>query len=64
MLTLLVASVCWFQSPDAVNDQPWRTQLVAVALEELNQTGIPSLQIAVGYDGEVVFEDAYDLANV
>ncbi len=51
-------------SPPHADARSWEEQIALAALEELNESGVPSLQIAVGHDGKVIFEGAYGLADV
>jgi len=39
-------------------------RVAQAATTELKETGVPSLQIAIGFDGRIVFEGAYGLADV
>lgn len=42
----------------------WETQIDRLAAKEIKRTGIPSLQIAIGHKGDVIFEKAYGYANI
>lgn len=42
----------------------WQQQIHNLASEELKNTGIPSLQIAIGRDNSVIFEQAYGFADL
>jgi serine beta-lactamase-like protein LACTB len=63
-LVALIANGSAIQHANAASENLWMEELAAAAAAELEQTGIPSLQIAVGYQGDVVFEGAYGLADV
>ncbi len=42
----------------------WEEGIERLALKEIEATGIPSLQIAIGKEGDIVFEKAYGYSNV
>ena len=42
----------------------WQDAITALANAELKSTGLPSLQIAVGYKGKMFFENAYGFSNI
>ena len=65
-LLLMMLSACdWSSRPeDDDHPQTWQEQIAIAAYEELQQSGLPSMQIAVGYNGNIIFEGAYGLADV
>ncbi len=42
----------------------WKAKIDRLATKELRRTGLPSVQIAIGHAGEIVFERAYGFADV
>lgn len=44
--------------------QTWKEQIAEAAQAELEQNGTPSLQIAIGHKGKIIFEGAYGLADL
>ena len=65
----LLLTVLPVLATDAADEESEATlefeKLIAnAAMAELTETGVPSLQIAIGFNGQVVFEDAYGLADV
>lgn len=44
--------------------ESWQHEIASAAMDELQQSGTPSLQIAVAQDGQVIFQGAYGLADV
>jgi len=46
-------------SPDS-----WKTKVDRMAMKELRRTRLPSVQIAVGYKGEIVYQQAYGYADI
>jgi serine beta-lactamase-like protein LACTB len=44
--------------------QTWKEQITEAAQAELEQNGTPSLQIAIGHKGKIIFEGAYGLSDV
>lgn len=63
-LIFLAACVSPSQQPAEAAKKNWQDEIAAAAAKELQESGAPSLQIAVGHDGEVIFEGAYGLADV
>ena len=65
----LVPAVLPVLAADADNKEPEKalqlqTRITEAAIVELTQARVPSLQIAIGFNGQVVFEGAYGLADV
>ncbi len=48
---------------EQISPETWQKAIDRLAQQELNNTGLPSLQIAIGYKGDLVFENAYGYAN-
>ncbi|MGD2131636.1 MAG: serine hydrolase domain-containing protein [Maricaulaceae bacterium] len=52
-------------TPDASSNEPtWRGELSEFVLSALESSGAPSAQVAVGRDGEILFNGAWGLADV
>ncbi|MEP3889198.1 MAG: serine hydrolase domain-containing protein [Hellea sp.] len=70
--TLLVSASALIACGAAFNDDQakaenlsaWEAKIDRLAMKELKRTGIPSLQLAIGHKGEVVFEKAYGFADI
>ncbi|MBL4870272.1 MAG: beta-lactamase family protein [Robiginitomaculum sp.] len=65
---LLASALCIVSLVSCGNQQSqpdtWQTAIDKLARQELTHTGLPSLQIAIGHKGEIVFENAYGYANI
>ena len=61
---LLVGMVLALGARTVLADNDWRTQVSTAAEQELERHGLPSLQIAIGYRGETLFDEAFGLASV
>lgn len=59
---VLLSAICSITSQ--ANTVNWQQQINALAAEELKATGVPSLQIAVGLDDAIIFEQAFGLADI
>lgn len=46
------------------NSEIFHEKIVKVAEEEIEKTGVPSLQIAVGQNGKLIFNEAFGLADI
>ncbi len=64
VLTAATTSAAQTDSSGTDTKQLLLERIAEAATAELIETGVPSLQIAIGFDGEVVFEGAYGLADV
>ena len=63
-LALLIAGMPPVLKAEPAVAPPWKEQIAEAAQAELLRSGTPSLQVAVGYDGAVIFERAFGLADV
>lgn len=67
-ISTLIMSGCVLSADDEnalpIDHLSWDQNIDRIALKEMRRTGIPSLQIAIGHKGEVVFERAYGYADI
>lgn len=59
----IVTTVCLLFAASAAG-QTLQEEISAAVQAELEQSGVPSLQVAVGRKGEIIFDDAFGLADV
>ncbi len=60
----LIACTAAFNESNAKDNADWETKIDRLAAKEIKRQGIPSLQLAIGHEGKVIFEKAYGFANV
>lgn len=60
----LLACTAASDSGNAKDKMDWETRIDRLAAKEIKRTGIPSLQVAIGHEGKVIFEKAYGYSNV
>ncbi|CAL2093164.1 serine hydrolase domain-containing protein [Tenacibaculum sp. 190524A02b] len=41
-----------------------KNKIDSIALKEIKQTGIPSIQIAIGYDDKIIYSNSFGFANI
>ena len=65
LLTFFVFySNLWAQDSIKQKEVNWQEVITQMAMEELRQSGTPSLQIAIGFKDSILFENAYGLADI
>ncbi|MBS9463000.1 beta-lactamase family protein [Flagellimonas sp. 389] len=45
-------------------EEKWKQDISKAAIKELNNSGTPSLQIAIGYKDSIIYEKAFGLADI
>jgi len=63
-LLLMALPIATADGRGSATTQQLNEQVADAALAELAESGVPSLQIAIGFEGQVVFDGAYGLADV
>lgn len=62
--SVLIAGIALSHQGIAEENESLESRINRLAAKELKRTGIPSLQVAIGQDGKIIFEKAYGYANV
>lgn len=63
-IVLFVSQVVCLLLAAPATGQLFQEELEGAIQRELKQSGVPSLQVAIGHRGEIIFEGAYGLADV
>ena len=64
LLFFVLYSNLWAQDSIKQIEVNWQEVITKMAIEELRQSGTPSLQIAIGFKDSILFENAYGLADI
>ena len=50
--------------PNSSSSEDWDEKINTLIIQEVASKGIPSLQVAIGYENNIIFEQAYGFANI
>lgn len=64
IILIFLSSPLLSQNTDNKNISTWQEDISIAAIEELQNSGTPSLQIAIGFKDSIIFNKVYGIADL